>query len=190
MPKVENTPLHDMFVHALADMYYAENKIYKVLPKVIKAAQSSQLKSALNAHHKQTAGHIKQLEKLFKGLGKKARGHKCDAIDGILKESDSIIKEFGKTAGCDAAIVFACQAVEHYEVTRYGTMRRWAITMGNKSFEHILTKLRDQEGEADQKLTDLAIAGFNSIANEGEEAAGDVEPRRGRKARKPMKKKM
>jgi ferritin-like metal-binding protein YciE len=164
----ETTALEDMFEHALKDMYYAEKKIYSALPKVIKAAQSEDLKAALSAHREETAGHIQQLEDIFGMIGKTPKGQKCDAIDGILKEVEGVIEDFGDTPGCDAAIIFAGQAVEHYEITRYGTMRVWAETMGKSDIEARLADLRDEERAADEKMTALAEGQYNHDAHQKE----------------------
>lgn len=164
----ETTALEDMFEHALKDMYYAEKKIHSSLPKVIKAAQSDELKEALTAHREETAGHIERLEEIFALIGKTAKAQKCDAIDGILKEVEGVIEDFGDTPGCDAAIIFAAQAVEHYEITRYGTMRVWAETMGKSEIEAILAGLRDEERAADEKMTALAEGQFNNDAHQKE----------------------
>lgn len=164
----ETTALEDMFEHALKDMYYAEKKIYSALPKVIKAAQSDDLKAALSAHREETAGHIQQLEDIFGMIGKTPKGQKCDAIDGILKEVEGVIEDFGDTPGCDAAIIFAGQAVEHYEITRYGTMRVWAETMGKSDIEARLADLRDEERAADEKMTALAEGQYNHDAHQKE----------------------
>jgi ferritin-like metal-binding protein YciE len=166
----ETTALEDMFEHALKDMYYAEKKIYSSLPKVIKAAQSEDLKAALSAHREETAGHIQQLENIFGMIGKTPKAQKCDAIDGILKEVEGVIEDFGDTSGCDAAIIFAGQAVEHYEITRYGTMRVWAETMGKSDIEVLLADLRDEERAADEKMTALAEGQFNHDAHQKENA--------------------
>ena len=178
MPKAQKTSLEQIFQHALKDIYYAEKTIHKSLPKVIKAAQSTELKDALTAHREETAEQIKHLEGIFEKIGLPPKGQKCEAIDGILAELTNIIEDFGDTSGCDAAIVFAGQAVEHYEITRYGTMRVWAEELGWSDIEAVLTTIRDQERAADEKMTALAEGSFNSIANEHEEAAGDLPKRK------------
>ena len=160
-----NTTLHKMFIHAVKDMYYAEKKIHKSLPKVIKAAMSPDLKEALTAHREETAGHIANLDEVFKALDVTPRGQKCNAIDGILEEVNSIIEDFGDTNGCDAAIIFAGQAVEHYEITRYGTMRVWADEMGHADISKLITTNLEQERAADEKMTALAEGRFNAEAN-------------------------
>ncbi len=176
--KNQKTTLENMFEHALKDIYYAEKAIHKSLPKVIKAAQSAELKDALTAHRDETAGQIEHLEGIFEKLGVPAKGQKCEAIDGILAEVSSAIEDFGDTSGCDAAIVYAGQAVEHYEITRYGTMRVWAEELGWSDIEAILATIRNEERAADEKMTALAEGSFNSIANEQDETAGEPSQRK------------
>ena len=178
MAKTEKTNLEKMFEHALKDMYYAEKTIHKSLPKVIKAAKSAELKEALTAHREETADQIEHLEGVFAKLGLTPKAQKCDAIDGILKELTSIVEDFGDASGCDAAIVFAGQAVEHYEITRYGTMRVWAEELRWTDVEATMATIRDQERAADEKMTAMAEGSFNSIANEHDEAAGDTAQRK------------
>jgi ferritin-like metal-binding protein YciE len=177
-PQTQKTSLELMFAHALRDIYYAEKAIHRSLPKVIKAAQSSDLKNALAAHREETAEQIEHLQGVFEKLGLSPKAQKCAAIDGILEELSGIIEDFGDTAGCDAAIVFAGQAVEHYEITRYGTMRVWASELGWTDVEAIMAAIRDQERAADEKMTALAEGSFNSVANEHEEAAGESKRRK------------
>ncbi len=169
----EKTSLELMFERALKDMYYAEKTIYKSFPKLIDTAKSTELKQALTAHREETAGQIEHLESVFAKLGTTPKAQKCEAIEGVLKELTSFVEDFGDTSGCDAAIVFAGQAVEHYEITRYGTMRVWAEELGWTEIEATMATIRDQERAADEKMTALAAGSLNSIANEHEEAAGD-----------------
>ena len=110
--------LEDLFEHALKDIYYAEKKIYKSLPKMIKATHDDGLRQGLEDHRGETEQHISKVEQVFGLLEKSPKGEKCDAIDGILEEADGILKDFGKSKSCDAAIIFSAQAVEHYEITR------------------------------------------------------------------------
>ena len=112
----EQMGLEDLLKHGLQDMYYAEGKIQKALPKMIKAAQDDELKSGLEKHLEETGQQLTKLEEAFELLGEKAKGEKCDAIEGILKEGDSLLQDFGGTQTGDAAIIFSCQAVEHYEI--------------------------------------------------------------------------
>jgi ferritin-like metal-binding protein YciE len=167
--------LDDLFEHALKDIYYAEKKILKSLPKMIKAAHDSGLKDGLEAHRVETEGHVEKLEQVFAILGKAPKAVKCEAIDGILAEADGVLKDFGKTKACDAAIIFSGQAVEHYEITRYGSMHAWAKSLGMDEAEEIIESILIEEKAADEKLTELAEARINFAAEEEDEAAGDIE---------------
>jgi ferritin-like metal-binding protein YciE len=156
--------LEDLFEHAIKDIYYAEKKIYKALPKLIKAAHDDGLRQALENHRGETEEHIAKVEQIFRLMGKPPKAKKCDAIDGILEEADGILKDFGKTKSCDAAIIFSGQAVEHYEITRYGSMRAYANALGMAEAAELITSILEQEKAADQKLTDLADERINHAA--------------------------
>ena len=121
--KIEN--LSDLFLHTLKDIYFAENQIVKALPKMVKASDSKELARAFEAHLEETKEQISRLEQVFELLGKKAEGEKCPAIEGILKEGDELMKEIKDPDTRDAAMIAAAQAVEHYEITRYGTLVSW-----------------------------------------------------------------
>jgi len=159
--------LADLLEHGLKDMYYAEKKIYKSLPKMIKAAQHQGLKDALNQHREETLGHVEMLERAFEVLGKRARSVKCEAIDGILEEAEDLMGDFGGTAAGDAAIIFSAQAVEHYEITRYGSLRTFAELLGLNDVAQILSQIESQEEAADEKLTKVAEGGVNQAAVQG-----------------------
>ena len=167
--------LDDLFEHALKDIYYAEKKILKSLPKMIKAAHDTDLKEGLESHRQETEGHVSKLEQVFSILGKTLKAVKCEAIDGILSEADEVLKDFGRSKACDAAIIFSGQAVEHYEITRYGSMNAWASSLGMDDAAEILESILEEEKAADHKLTDLAEGRINFAAEEEDEAAGDVE---------------
>lgn len=167
--------LDDLFEHALKDIYYAEKKILKSLPKMIKAAHDTDLKEGLESHRQETEGHVSKLEQVFSILGKTPKAVKCEAIDGILSEADEVLKDFGRSKACDAAIIFSGQAVEHYEITRYGSMHAWASSLGMDDAAEILESILEEEKAADHKLTDLAEGRINFAAEEEDEAAGDVE---------------
>jgi ferritin-like metal-binding protein YciE len=154
--KIHEQPLTKLFVHALKDIYYAESAILKTLPKVIKHAKHADLKQALTSHMEETKGHVERLEQVFNELDMKPASVQCQAIDGILSEGDEVISEFGSGPAGDVAIVFACQAVEHYEMGRYGTLLAWANEMKLKSVADLLKKTLEEEHKADQKLTNLA----------------------------------
>lgn len=151
----------DVFEHTLQDVYYAENAIAKSLPKVIKAASAESVKSGLKKHLTETKSQIKTLDQVFKAIGKKPSGEKCDAIEGLIKETDSVIEEASTNKARDIAIVGCCQAIEHYEIARYGTLREWAKVLGQDEAHDLLTEILDQEKAANHKLTALAVDGVN-----------------------------
>ncbi len=156
--------LNALFEHALKDMYYAEKKIYKALPKMIKAASDDALKAALTAHREETAGQIEVLEQIFENIGVRAKAEKCDAIDGILEEGSGLLEDFGGTQAGDAAIIFSCQAVEHYEMTRYGSMVAFAKALGQPDAADLLAGILKQEQAADTSLTKMAESHINRAA--------------------------
>ncbi len=156
--------LSDLLEHAMKDMYYAEKKIYKSLPKMIKAAQDPALKEGLTAHRDETAQQIEILEEIFTTLGKRAKAEKCDAIDGILEESTSLLEDFKGSTAIDAAIIFSAQAVEHYEITRYGSMQAYAKVLGLSEVAGMLGQILKQEQAADKTLSSLAEGSVNAAA--------------------------
>lgn len=159
--------LDDLFYDTLKDILYAERKILKALPKMAKAAQSEDLKAAFEKHRGETEGHVDRLREIFEMLGKRAQGKTCPGIDGILEEGEEILAEFKDSAAIDAALISAAQAVEHYEITRYGTLRRWAGELGMQPAAKLLGQTLDEEGKTDKSLTALA----DSMANDKAKAA-------------------
>ena len=145
--------LADIFEHTLQDVYYAENAITKALPKVAKAAKDAKLKKAAEDHLEETKGQIKKLDQVFKSIGKKASGEKCDAIEGLIKETEGVIEEAKGPVAKHAAIIGCCQAVEHYEISRYGTLREWAKALGEDEAHELLTGILDQEKAASSRRT-------------------------------------
>ncbi|MGZ9812401.1 YciE/YciF ferroxidase family protein [Pseudoroseicyclus sp. H15] len=156
--------LQDLFVHFLRDIYYAEKKIAKTLPKMARKAEAAELKEAFESHLEETEGHIANLEKVFEYLGLKARGVTCDAINGILDEGAEIMSETETPDARDAGMIAAAQAVEHYEITRYGTLIAWAKTLGHNGALEPLQANLDQEYAADKKLSGFAEKGLNKEA--------------------------
>lgn len=156
--------MDDLFVHTLKDIYYAENQIHKSLPKMIEKATDPQLKQGLETHRGETAGHIQRLEQVFKLHGVEAEGVDCPAIDGILEEADEVAGEVADKQVLDAAIIAAAQAVEHYEITRYGTLAAWAQQLGRNDCAALLQQNLDEEFAADSKLTKIAEASVNRRA--------------------------
>ena len=163
MPSKEKT-LDDLFLHTLKDIYYAEKQIYKALPKMAKAASSDQLRAAFEKHQGETEVQIERLEQIFESLGKAARGKKCDAIEGILDEGKEIMEEYADTVALDPGLLAAAQAVEHYEIARYGTLRTWAQTLGLKDAVKLLDQTLAEEKKTDDTLSKLALSAVNAQA--------------------------
>lgn len=156
--------LEDAFKHTLKDVYYAEKSLTKAMPKMASAVSNRQLKAAIEEHLDQTKGQVKTLEQVFKSVGEKASGEKCDAIEGLIKETESIIDEADGAAALNAAVLAAAQAVEHYEIARYGSLREWAKVLGHDEAHDLLSAILDQEKAANSKLTNLAVSTINKAA--------------------------
>ncbi|AVF04464.1 MAG: ferritin-like domain-containing protein [Devosia indica] len=153
--------LDDLFFDTLKDIYFAERHILKALPKMAKAAVSPDLKAGFEQHQAETEVHVERLEKVFELLGKNPRGKTCDAILGIIEEGKEIMDEFKGTQALDAGLVSAAQAVEHYEIARYGTLATWAKQLGHtEALELFLETLKEEEA-TDEKLTKLAKSSVN-----------------------------
>jgi ferritin-like metal-binding protein YciE len=148
--------LDDLFQDTLKDIYYAEKKILKALPKMAKGATNAKLKKGFEKHLAQTEGQVTRLEEVFKIIGQPARGKKCEAIEGILEEGNTILKEYKGTPALDAGLISAAQAVEHYEITRYGTLKRWAETLGMKNAARLLNQSLQEESQTDEQLNMIA----------------------------------
>jgi ferritin-like metal-binding protein YciE len=151
-------------VHTLQDIYYAENQIVKSLPKMIEKTTNAQLKQAFQSHLRETEGQIKRLEDVFRMHGQEPKGASCPAIDGIIKEANEIIGDVEDKEVCDAAILAAAQAVEHYEITRYGTLVAWAKQLGRNDCATVLHQNLVEEKATDEKLTKLAESNVNRKA--------------------------
>jgi ferritin-like metal-binding protein YciE len=159
--------LEEFFQDELKDIYWAENHLVKTLPKMAKAASGEELKKAFTDHLEVTKGHVTRLDKVFELLGHKAEAKKCEAMEGITKEGESIIEDTEEgTATRDAGLIMAAQKVEHYEIATYGALARVAKTLGHSEVEAILTKTLGEEKEADESLTDLAENTVNEEAAE------------------------
>ena len=153
--------LDDLFVHTLRDIYYAEKQIVQALPEMIEKAKDPGLKQGFEAHLGETKNHVKRLEQVFKMHGVEAKGVECPAIDGIIEEADEIAGEVDDTKVLDAALIAAAQAVEHYEITRYGTLIAWAKQLGRQDCASVLEETLKEEKAADSKLTSLAERDVN-----------------------------
>jgi ferritin-like metal-binding protein YciE len=156
--------MDDLFVHMLRDMYYAENQIVKALPDMIEKASDPGLKQGFQAHLSETKNHVKRLEQVFRMDGVEASGVDCPAIDGIIEEANDVVGEVDKKNIMDAALIAAAQAVEHYEMTRYGTLIAWAKQLGHDDCARLLQQTLDEEKAADAKLTSIAERGVNRKA--------------------------
>jgi len=167
--------LHELFEETVRDIYYAEKKILKALPKMAKKASSEDLSAAFEAHLEETEGQIERLEQIFEMLGKNARGKTCPAIDGIIEEAEEVMKEAETDAVRDAAMLAAAQAVEHYEISRYGTLKSWAGKLGMTDAVKLIDETLQQEKATDVKLSELAESEINVEAEDQE-----AEPRKRR----------
>ncbi len=155
--------IEDLFYDTLKDIYYAERKILKTLPKMVRAAQSGELKAAFEKHKAQTEGQVERLQQVFEIIGKRAVGKTCDAIEGIVAEGEEVIEEYGGTPAGDAGLIASAQAVEHYEITRYGTLKRWAQVLGHSQAVTLLEQTLQEESQTDKDLTKIADAGVNAL---------------------------
>jgi len=156
--------LDDLFYETLKDIYYAERQIVKALPKMARGAQDPKVKAAFQTHREETEGQIERLKQIFEILGKRAQGKTCDAIEGILSEGEEILDEFKGTPALDAGLLAAAQAVEHYEISRYGTLRAWALQLGMKDVAKLLDETLQEESGTDELLTNLAEGAVNAAA--------------------------
>lgn len=171
--------LQDLFLETLKDIYYAEKAILKALPKMAKKATSEDLATAFETHREETEQQVARLEEIFGIIDKPARGKKCPAIDGIIEEGQEIIKEAKDDTVRDAGMLAAAQAVEHYEISRYGTLKAWAEKLGMEDVAGLLDETLQEEKATDLKLTDLAEFEINIEANE--------EPSRAKSKAKPKR---
>jgi ferritin-like metal-binding protein YciE len=156
--------LKDLLIHQLKDTLYAENAILKALPKLAEAAKSEELKGAFGVHVEETKKQVDRLKKVFKLLGEKPEGVKCPAIEAIIEEGDEVMEEFGDGEALDAGLIASAQAVEHYEIVRYGTMLAWAKQLGLSEVEELLKETLVEEENTDEILSELAEDMINAKA--------------------------
>ena len=161
---MKSRELDALFLEALKDIYYAERKILRALPKMIRAAQSAELKQAFQQHRDETEGHKERLEQVFEMIGKRPTGKTCPAIDGIIEEGEEVMDTFKGVPALDAGLVAAAQAVEHYEMARYGTLCAWAKVLGMQDAVNILTQTLEEEKRTDELLNQLAEGQINEMA--------------------------
>jgi ferritin-like metal-binding protein YciE len=166
--------LNDLFLDTLKDIYFAEKQILKALPKMARAAQSDKLRAAFEKHHGETEGQVDRLEQVFKILDAPARGKTCEAIKGILDEGKEIMDEYEGHEALDAGLLAAAQAVEHYEISRYGTLKQWALQLGMKDVARLLDQTLQQEKKTDNALSLLAEAELAYSTGVKRYASGEV----------------
>jgi ferritin-like metal-binding protein YciE len=164
MQKKATKSLEDMFLDGLKDIYYAEKKILKTLPKMAKGAESEEVAAAFEKHREQTEEQVERLEQIFESMDKPARGKTCPAIDGIIEEGSEILSDYKDAPALDAGLVGAAQAVEHYEIARYGTLIAWAEQLGMKDALQLLRETLQEEMDTDEALTKLGEQGVNERA--------------------------
>lgn len=153
-----------LFHETLKDIYYAERKILRALPKLARGTQSSELRATFEKHEEETQIHVERLQQVFDAIGKPARGKTCPAIDGIIEEGEEALQSFADSPALDASLIAAAQAVEHYEIARYGTLLRWAQVMGNKDAAKLLEQTLQEESMTDETLTQIADGSVNQAA--------------------------
>jgi ferritin-like metal-binding protein YciE len=156
--------LEDLFLHLLKDVYHAEKQILRALPKMAKSAESEELRRAFENHRAETEQQVQRLEQVFEMLGKKPRGETCDAIMGLVEEAKEVMQEAEDPDVMDAGMLAAAQAVEHYEIARYGTMRAWAEELGMNDAARLLQQTLDEEKKTDKLLSEIAVARLNREA--------------------------
>ena len=164
MAKKQAKLLDDLFLETLKDIYFAEKKILTALPKMAKAAQAGELKAAFDKHEEETQEHVARLEGVFAEIDQAPRGKTCDAILGIIEEGQEVMKEFKGKPALDAGLLAAAQAVEHYEIARYGTLKTWAAELGFDQAVKLLEATLVEEKKTDETLTRLAESGVNQHA--------------------------
>jgi len=171
----EAKSLHDAFLDELRDAYDAEKQILKALPKMVKAAESDDLREAFETHLEETRGQVNRLEQVFASLDEKVRGKHCDGVAGIIEEGKSVMEEDFDETTMDACLIASAQRVEHYEMAAYGTLVAWAEAMGHSEAAELLQQTLDEEKATDEKLTALAEGGINQSAADGAHPQGDDE---------------
>jgi ferritin-like metal-binding protein YciE len=156
--------LRALFLHQLKDTYFAENAILKALPKMAQAARSEELRGAFGVHVEETREQVKRLDQVFRSVGEKPEGVTCQAIQGIIAEGEEVMQEFSGSEALDAGLIAAAQAVEHYEITRYGTLLAWAKQLGFSEAEGLIKETLVEEENTDELLSELAEEAVNPAA--------------------------
>jgi ferritin-like metal-binding protein YciE len=166
--------LQNLFLEELADMFDAENRLTKALPKLAKAATHDDLREAFESHFEETEGHVRKVEQVFESFGQSAKSEKCEAMTGLIEEANEIVSNNRGEPTINAALISAAQKVEHYEIASYGCLREWADQLGNDTAARLLQEILDEEKSADTRLSDLARECCNASAQEED---ADEEPR-------------
>ncbi|MEY3553205.1 MAG: Protein YciF [Pseudomonadota bacterium] len=156
--------MEDLFLHTLKDIYYAEKLVLRIMPKMMKQASSPELKQAFEKHHTETEKQIERLDQVFEECNSAARGIRCEAMDGILAEAKDMMEEVEDAEVRDAGLVAAAQSIEHYEISRYGTLAAWAQQLGMKNAPKLLQQTLEEEKKADRQLSELALKKINQKA--------------------------
>jgi len=156
--------LEDLFFHLLRDVYHAEKQATRAMPKMAKAIENEELRQAMETHQEETLGQVERLEQVFELLGKKPRGQTCEAIQGLVEEAKEVMEEVEDPNVLDAGILAAAQAIEHYEIARYGTLRAWAEELGMKDAAKLLQQTLDEEKKTDKLLSEIAVSRLNREA--------------------------
>ena len=172
--------LRTLWIEEMRDLYNAENQLLKALPKIAKKASTPELKEAFESHLEETRGHVDRLEEIFQGLGKKPTGKTCKGMQGLIEEGSEMMNEDGPDSVIDAALISAAQRVEHYEMAGYGTVRTFASILGEDEAEDLLQETLDEEGAADEKLTEIAESIVNEEAEDADEEEMAMSSRRSR----------
>src|SRR5262247_3269030 len=170
--------MEDLYVHGLQDIYYAENRILRALPKMIEKTTDGELKRGFETHLKETENQVKRLERVFAMHDREARGHNCPAIDGIIREAEDVMGEIEDPAVMNTAVIALAQAVEHYEITRYGALMAWAAGLGHRQSAKVLGETLKEEKATDAKLTALAERKINPRAERSDEGTGRARKKR------------
>jgi ferritin-like metal-binding protein YciE len=176
--------LRTLWIEEMRDLYNAENQLVKALPKMAKKASNEELKEALESHLEETRGHVERLEEIFQKLGKKPSGKTCKAMQGLIEEGSEMMNEDGPDSVIDAGIIAAAQRVEHYEMAGYGTARTFASILGEDEAEDLLQETLDEEGAADEKLTEIAEGIVNEEAEQADEEEETASSGRGSRSRR------
>ena len=156
--------LEELFLHMLKDVYHAEKQVLRALPKMAKSTESEELRQAFELHREETVGQIERLEQVFEMLGKRARGVPCEAMQSLIEEGKEVMEEAEDPDVMDAGVLAAAQAIEHYEIARYGTLKAWAKQLGMKDAVRLLDETLAEEKKTDKLLSELAVANLNRQA--------------------------